>query len=573
MCDRCSTFGAVFFLNLASIFAVTALRAAEPTSAEKLQALLAKHQFTGRVETTLTERLGRPLDPAKAELGRMLFFDKFLALHGDNSCAGCHSPLTAFGDSQSIAIGVENNDVVGPHRAGPRNQRRSPSVINNAFFKNLMWNGRFSSISGDPFDNSKGFQFPPPEGVTRFPAGDSDFRHLLQAQAHIPQTELPEMAGFTKISSTSVSLSRFQTQTTGAASLLKRRGSSTVQALFDPFAATTGKLFPARGRKPPGDPAPIDFDQFDVPAHGFAGVPLPPPIAVQRPGWPISFDESRNEPIRDVVVGRLSANETYFDAFLNAFPELGENEPITSAMVGQAIAEFEFTLTFTNAPIDRFARGETSAMTPQQQRGGVLFFSKARCIECHAVSGQSNEMFSDFEMHVAGIPQIAPRFGKDTGNVPFRNRRGQLAMDGNQDFGLFDITEDAEDMYKFRTSPLRNVALQATFFHNGAFTRLSDALRYHLNAIDGAKKYNPVEAGVAPDLVGNTGPIEPVLRRLDPRLATPILLSEREFADLLAFIRDALLDDRARPESLRSLIPAKLPSHIPPHTFEEQPPN
>ena len=108
---------------------------AEPISGDldrQLREILARHQFTGRVESTLEQRLGRPIDPAKAQLGRLLFFDKFVGLHGDNSCAGCHSPSNGFGDSQSIAIGVENNDFVGPRRAGPRNQRRTPSVVNAA---------------------------------------------------------------------------------------------------------------------------------------------------------------------------------------------------------------------------------------------------------------------------------------------------------------------------------------------------------------------------------------------------------------------------------------------------------
>jgi cytochrome c peroxidase len=106
-----------------------------PASADReLRAALAGQGFTGRVESTLEQRLGRPLDPAKAELGRLLFFDKFVGLHGDNSCAGCHSPLNGFGDSVSMAIGVENNDFVGPQRAGPRNQRRTPAVVNTAFY-------------------------------------------------------------------------------------------------------------------------------------------------------------------------------------------------------------------------------------------------------------------------------------------------------------------------------------------------------------------------------------------------------------------------------------------------------
>lgn len=169
----------------------------------QLHEILDQNQFTGTVESTLEQRLGRRIDPRKAELGRLLFFDKFVGLHGDNSCAGCHSPMNGFGDSQSIAIGVENNDLVGPRRMGPRNQRRTPSVVNTAFYPKLMWNGRFSVVSGDPFDNSQGFIFPPPEGTTRFPAGDPDFKHLLQPQAHIPPTDLkpPVSPGFVAVPS------------------------------------------------------------------------------------------------------------------------------------------------------------------------------------------------------------------------------------------------------------------------------------------------------------------------------------------------------------------------------------
>src|SRR5690349_6832071 len=183
-------------IGLALAFAWANLGAAEHSLAsdlnQQLRQTLAAQGFTGRVEGTLETRLGRPIDLVKADLGRLLFFDKFVGLHGDNSCAGCHSPLNGFGDSQSIAIGVENNGFVGPKRVGPRNQRRTPSVVNTAFYPKLMWNGRFSVVSGDPFDNSRGFVFPPPEGTTRFPPGDPDFRHLLQLQAHIPPTELSE---------------------------------------------------------------------------------------------------------------------------------------------------------------------------------------------------------------------------------------------------------------------------------------------------------------------------------------------------------------------------------------------
>lgn len=86
----------------------------------------------------------------------------------------------------------------------------------------------------------------------------------------------------------------------------------------------------------------------------------------------------------------------------------------------------------------------------------MLFFGRAGCVQRHAVSGQSNEMFSHFREHVTGVPQVAPTIG----NVTF---------DGaglNEDFGLEQVTGDPADRYAFRTSPLRNVALQPAFMHN-----------------------------------------------------------------------------------------------------------
>jgi cytochrome c peroxidase len=118
---------------------------------------------------------------------------------------------------------------------------------------------------------------------------------------------------------------------------------------------------------------------------------------------------------------------------------------------------------------------------------------------------------------------------------------------------------------------LRNLAVQAAFFHNGAFTRLSDALRYHLKTTQLAQSYDPVEAGVARDLIRNTGPIAPVLERIDPALSQPVSLSEAEFGSLLAFLRDGLTDERARPENLVHAIPTSVPSGLSLHVFETTP--
>lgn len=464
----------------------------------ELMAALQNAGFTGTVESTLESRLGRPLDSELAELGRLVFFDNINGLHSDNSCAGCHSPAFGFGDSQSMAIGVDNNGVVGPDRTGPRNQRKAPQVVNSAFFPKLMLNGRFVALSGDPFDNSEGFQFPPPEGTTHFPANDPEYPTLLVAQGHIPSTELVEMAGFT---------------------------------------GTAGTIGP-------------EFDPFDD-GHGQA---VPPP---DGSGF-------RNEPIRDAVLARFNTTEDYLRRFgdvWNGGVPLSPGD-ITFSMIGRALAEFETSLTFANAPIDRYARGQRHAMSEREKRGALLFFGRARCVECHAVAGESSEMFSDFQNHVLGVPQIASTFGVGTGNVMFDG------PNHDEDFGAEQISGDAADRYAFRTSPLRNVAVQPAFFHNGAFTSLEDAIRHHLDPVRSALAYDPVSAGVDADLTLRMGPIQPVLDRLDPIMTNPIQLRNREFADLVAFVRNALLDPRALPENLCELVPTTVPSGMPVGDFQ-----
>src|SRR5262249_9349928 len=114
----------------------------------------------------------------------------------------------------------------------------------------------------------------------------------------------------------------------------------------------------------------------------------------------------------------------------------------------------------------------------------------------------------------------------------------------------------------------RNVALQPAFFHNGAFTRLEDAVRHHLDVFTSARNYSPVAAGVAPDLTAPMGPIGPVLERVDPILVMPIGVSDEEFRQLVDFVRNGLLDRRARPENLRKLIPRSVPSRFPVLRFE-----
>lgn len=501
----------------------------ELRDANDLAVILRQLGYTGRIEETTKAKRNLNLDPRKVELGKLLFFDPGTGLHRDNSCSGCHSPTAGMGDTQPIAIGVENNQIVGPDRKGPRNQRRSPTVINTAFYPSLMWNGRFSAPSGDPFDNSKGFLFPLPEGTTTFPPNDPRVTHLLIAQGHIPFTELPEMAGFANTQGTALSFSRFQGISPSAKGGLR-------------IASTSAN--PAAG---PVVTVPPDFNQF----ADLHGSPLPDEDPATA---------SRNFPIRERVLQELYWMQGFRSRFEAIYPEVKSFKKIQFWMVGDAIATFQISLMFANAPIDGFARGNTAALSRTQKKGAITFFRTAACVTCHAVGGTAPEMFSDFKMHGALIPQIVPKFGKNTGDVAFFDDNGNPSAIGNNDFGRAEFTgiDIIEDRFKYRTAPLRNIGVQKAFFHDGAFNDLEAAIRYHLNALEEGPKYTLQKGGLPDDLRNNPGPGSgklPPVSSLDPLLRVKRNLSETEIKSLVEFVRNGLLDPRAEPQNLKALIP------------------
>ena len=453
--------GGVTLLVVALLIAPNGFTRSERRSIDdQLKAVLADAGFTGRVEASLEARLDHHIDRRLANVGRLLWFDTLTGLNDDNSCAGCHSPTTGFADTQSIAIGIDNNGIVGPDRRGPRNQRRAPSVVNTAFYPRLMWNSRFAALSDDPFDREDGFSFPPPEGLAL-----SYLPHLLTAQAFIPPTERNEVAGFDF----------------------------------------------------PGD----------------------------------------SDAIRAEVIRRLNATD-YRMLFGEVFADVRGGDPVTFDMFAAAIAEFEFSLTFANAPLDRFARGERSALSTEEKQGALLFFGEAGCLGCHSVAGRSNEMFSDFRDHVLAVPQITPSVTNSTFDGP----------GGDEDFGREQVTGSSDDRYAFRTAPLRNLAVQPSFMHNGAFTSLRAAIEHHLDVAASVRAYSPDEQALDDDLRLQMGPIEPALARVDPLVVTPRRLSAEQLDALVAFVRDALLDPRVQPAKLRRLVPRTLPSGRRPLVFQ-----
>jgi cytochrome c peroxidase len=315
-------------------------------------------------------------------------------------------------------------------------------------------------------------------------------------QAALPSTELVEMAGFTGVKD------------------------------------NPGSLGPA-------------FAQFD----DGKGEPLPPEDATG----------TRNAGILTRVTECINAIPAYLQRFGDAF---NNGVPLAPGQVDihmrrEALGEFQMAITAANAPLDQFARGDDTAMSAVQKRGALLSFGKAGCVDCHAVAGEANEMFSDFKLHRIAGPQVFPDFGVGTGNVAFTN--------GTEDVGEEETSGDPSHRYMFRTAPLRNLAVAVAFFHNGAFGSIEHAIQHHLNPIESARTYNPKTNHLASDL--HVGSIEPVLAMgLDPLLQDPPQLSKKELHELTVFVSQTLLDPRVL--DFCTLVPKRVPSGLPLQRFQ-----
>jgi Di-haem cytochrome c peroxidase len=214
----------------------------------------------------------------------------------------------------------------------------------------------------------------------------------------------------------------------------------------------------------------------------------------------------------------------------------------------RAQATFLRTVVTRNTPFDKFLGGDNGALTPAQQRGAKLFFTKAEnggagCFGCH--SGPMLNKQPD-DPDVAGIGQFVEQnfFNIGIGDHPVQAlnalARGhidfnKLGPDGYpyhaEDTGREEITRNANDMFKFRAITLRQLKDARTFFHNGSFTKIRDVVQY----FNAGTPQDPT-AGAAPTLSK---------RFTHPRGdGTPrgLGLSDKQVDDLSDFLENALYD-------------------------------
>ena len=151
------------------------------------------------------------------------------------------------------------------------------------------------------------------------------------------------------------------------------------------------------------------------------------------------------------VAEQLKGIPAYREAFEKAFP--GESNPITLSNVQKAIAAFEATLITPNAPLDRFLKGDVSALSLTQKEGLALFIDRG-CASCHNGINVGGGMYAPFGVVEKPGADILPP----------------------NDKGRFTVTKTASDEYVFKVPTLRNIRLTAPYFHSGQAWDLEQAV-------------------------------------------------------------------------------------------------
>lgn len=152
------------------------------------------------------------------------------------------------------------------------------------------------------------------------------------------------------------------------------------------------------------------------------------------------------------LVNKLNQTANYPSLFEKAF-----DSQISSQKIAFALTQYQLSLISAYSPYDDYLEGKATLSTLEQE--GLTLFNK-NCSSCH----QGNH-FSDFEYHNNGLDSTFNYEGEDPR------------------FGRYRITLDKNDLGKYKTPSLRNIALTAPYMHNGRFKTLEDVLNHYTTSI------------------------------------------------------------------------------------------
>jgi len=197
---------------------------------------------------------------------------------------------------------------------------------------------------------------------------------------------------------------------------------------------------------------------------------------------------ARNEmgnPSIGYVLNKIRQIDEYDGLFALAFDGQGPS----MATLGQALASYQRALISADSAFDRwYFAGEKNALSDSARRGFGLFTGKAGCSNCHQIA-ENSALFMDNRRHNTGVGyrqsmgilpekqliQVAP-------GVTFEVDREIIERVGEPapaDVGYYEVTQNPDDRWKYKTPSLRNVALTAPYMHNGSMSKLIDVIEFY----------------------------------------------------------------------------------------------
>ena len=238
----------------------------------------------------------------------------------------------------------------------------------------------------------------------------------------------------------------------------------------------------------------------------------------------LGLDGLEAQNIDGTITHRMSTDDYLLDTlnyrplFDRAFPDFEGDARYGRIALSFALSAYIRTLLPSDAPWQRWLKGERDALTDQQKMGAQLFFGKAGCYRCHNGPALNGNTF-----HAIGVLDLC--------DVPGARRTG---LDDTRNLGRGDFTRRDEDLYKFKVPQVYNTKDMPFYFHGSSKTNLREVVEYFN---EGQVENDRVPAGNISEFF------------------YPLGLTESEIDDLTEFLAEGLYDpnlNRYVPETVLS---------------------
>ena len=154
------------------------------------------------------------------------------------------------------------------------------------------------------------------------------------------------------------------------------------------------------------------------------------------------------------------------------------NDDINGMRVFNVIGEFIRSLETTNAPFDKFAKGDSGAISSEAKEGYALFNGKAGCVSCH-----NGPIGSDGNLYNLGVPENPDVLKNPSRTITMLRHYASNGMPNymnvRTDVGAYAISKKTSDIGKFQTAQLRDLKYTAPYMHNGMFKTLDEVVAFY----------------------------------------------------------------------------------------------